>query len=164
MCPSQQHLSLYSWCLDWTTVSNAWVFYSRVDRYLKKPVHLPWHLAVRILWTFDNDLLEFYGNFPGTPINNPSYRFPGINGYGSCLYLNRTLNQSVTIATPPFLNMAFTSFSLSAWVNADSFQTGWWGCLDNAIFGQFDQNTPSRSLHIIVRNQRIYLGFYLDDT
>lgn len=35
---------------------------------------------------------------------------------------------------------------------------------DNAIFGQFDQNILDRSLHIIVRNRRIYFGFYGDDT
>ena len=122
-------------------------------------------LAVRILWTFDNNPLDFYGNFPGTPVNNPAYQTPGINGYGSCMYMNASANQSVTIPTPPFLNMADTSFSLSAWVIANSFRTVQVGyCRDNAIFGQFDQNTNDRSLHIIVRNRQIYFGFYNDDT
>ena len=122
------------------------------------------NLAVRILWTFDNNLLDFYGNFPGTPINNPSYSFPGINGYGSCLYLNISASQSVNVGTPPFLNMALTSFSLSAWVRANSFRTGSSNCGDNAIFGQFDQNSNDRSLHIVVRNQKSYFGFYGNDT
>ena len=37
-------------------------------------------------------------------------------------------------------------------------------CCDNAIFGQYDQTSTSRSLHIIVRNKKIYFGFYNDDT
>ena len=37
------------------------------------------------------------------------------------------------------------------------------GCTDNALFGQFQQNVLDHSLHIIVRNQRIYLGFFAVD-
>ena len=61
--------------------------------------------------------------------------------------------------------MAYTSFSLSAWVKANSFRSGYWICCqgDNAIFGQNDQQTTDRSLHIIVRAQSIYMGFYADD-
>jgi hypothetical protein len=60
--------------------------------------------------------------------------------------------------------MAYTSFSLLAWVNAASFHNKLNGSYsDNAIFGQFQSNTLDHSLHIIVRNQRIYLGFYADD-
>ena len=121
-------------------------------------------LAVRILWKFDNDLTDFYSNFPGVPIENPSYQSSGINGYGSCLYLNASRNQSVTIHSPPFLNMAYTSFSLVAWVKATTLRNGGLPTGDdNAIFGQYENNTQDRSLHIIVRQQRIYLGFYNDD-
>lgn len=113
----------------------------------------------------DNDLNDFYGNFPGVGVNNPTYSSPGINGYGSCLYLSASASQSVTIYSPPFLNMAYTSFSLVAWVKA----TSMWSTTDvapygdNAIFGQMDQNVQDRSLHIIARNRRIYFGFYNDD-
>lgn len=126
---------------------------------------MKFNIAVRILWTFDNDLEDFYGNFPGVSVNSPSYKHPGINGYGSCIYLNASAQQSVTVFTPPFLNMAYTSFSLSAWVKANSFRSGCGICCqgDNAIFGQHDQQTADRSLHIIVRTQSIYMGFYADD-
>jgi hypothetical protein len=72
------------------------------------------------------------------------------------------MSQSATINTPPFLNMAYTSFTLETWMYAQTL------CnsnpyTDNAVFGQFQQNTLDHSLHIIVRNQRIYLGFYSDD-
>jgi hypothetical protein len=36
-------------------------------------------------------------------------------------------------------------------------------CTDNAIFGQWDQNTLDRSLQITVRDQRIYFSFWSDD-
>ena len=118
---------------------------------------------MRILWRFDNDLADFYSNFPGVAIGNSVYKPNGINGYGSCLYLNASLRQSVTIYEPPFLNMAYTSFSLVAWVKPNTFRTASNPNGDNAIFGQFEQNTKDRSLHIIVRRQKIYLGFYSDD-
>ncbi len=72
----------------------------------------------------------------------------------------------MTIYSPPFLNMAYTSFSLVAWVYATSLHNkninG--SNTDNAIFGQFENNTLDHSLHIIVRNQKIYMGFFNDDT
>ena len=114
------------------------------------------------MWAFDNDYTDLYGNFPGVGVNSPTFVSPGINGYGTCLYLTRAQSQSVTIYSPPFLNMAWTSFSLVAWVKATSFTNGYME--DNAIFGQFDQNVQDRSLHIIVRTQLIYLGFYGDDS
>lgn len=119
---------------------------------------------MRIFWPFDNNLNDLYNNYPGVGSNNPSYSSPGIDGYGSCLYLNASASQSVTIVSPPFLNMAQTSFSLVTWVYATSFNNVASGSYsDNAIFGQFDNSTLDRSLHIIVRNQKIYLGFFSDD-
>ena len=119
-------------------------------------------LAVRIFWSFDNTLQDLYNNFNGVGTNNPTYLSPGYNGAGTCIWLNKTLNQSVTILSPPFLNMAYTSFTLQAWMNANTLCNGT-GCTDNAPFGQFQQNILDHSLHIIVRRQNIYLGFFSDD-
>jgi hypothetical protein len=106
-----------------------------------------------------------YNNYPGVGINNPTFVNPGITGYGACLYLNASASQSMTVYSPPFLNMAQTSFSLLAWVKATSFHNEFISgtYTDNAIFGQNQANTLDRSLHIIVRNQVIYLGFWSDD-
>jgi len=103
-----------------------------------------------------------YNNFNGVANNGPTYWSPGYNGAGSCLWLNRSMNQSVTINTPPFLNMAYTSFTLETWMYAQTLCNGT-TCTDNAVFGQFENNTLDHSLHIIVRSQRIYLGFFNDD-
>ena len=61
--------------------------------------------------------------------------------------------------------MAQTSFSLVAWVFATSLNNlaNNLSRSDSAIFGQFENNTLDRSLHIILRNQKIYLGFFSDD-
>ncbi|CAF4243708.1 unnamed protein product [Rotaria socialis] len=120
---------------------------------------------VRILWTFDNTLDDFYGIFPAVGSNGPTYKSPGINGYGSCLYLNASASQSIDVLSPPFLSMAYTSFSLSAWIKATTLNNAAVnGLSDNGIFGQYEQNSQDLSLHTIVRNQRLYFGFYGDDT
>ncbi|CAF4586217.1 unnamed protein product [Rotaria socialis] len=92
---------------------------------------------------WNNNLQHLYNNFPGVGINGPSYNSPDINGCDSCIYLNASTYQSINILTPPFLNMAYASFTLRAW---------------------FDQDTQDHFLHIGVRNQRIYIGFYNDNT
>ncbi len=117
---------------------------------------------MRIFWSFDSTLQDLYNNFNGIGTTGITYQSPGYNGAGSCLWLTRSLNQSVTITTPPFLNMAYTSFTLEVWIYAQTLCNNI-TCTDNAIFGQFQQNTQDQSLHIIVRNQRIYLGFFADD-
>ncbi|CAF3409239.1 unnamed protein product [Rotaria sp. Silwood2] len=94
--------------------------------------------------------------------NEPAFASPGYNGAGSCLLLSQLQQQSVTVNTPPFLNMSFTSFTVEVWIyantlyNNDSF-------MDNTIFGQFQQNTSDHSLYLTIRNQRIYFGFFDDD-
>jgi hypothetical protein len=118
-------------------------------------------LAVRIFWGFDNSLQDLYNNFNGVGTNGPTYTAPGYNGAGTCLSLSQSSYQSVTIATP-FLNMAYTSFTLEVWVYANTLRNSN-PYTDNAIFGQFQQNTTDKSLYIIIRNQRAYFGFCSDD-
>ncbi|CAM4770536.1 unnamed protein product [Rotaria magnacalcarata] len=115
----------------------------------------------RIFWSFDNTLQDLYNNFNGVGNNGPTYSSPGYNGAGACILLTRSSSQSVTIASP-FLNFAYTSFTLEVWMYANTLYNSN-PYTDNAIFGQFDQNVLDKSLHIIIRNQRIYLGFFSDD-
>jgi hypothetical protein len=116
------------------------------------------------LWAFDNNLDDLYNTYQGVGINGPSYGSPGITGYGTCLYLTAASSQSVTVSSPPFLNMAQTSFSLYAWIKAASFHNSNNGpYTDNAIFGQFQNNTQDHSFYITVRNQKTYFGFFSDD-
>ncbi|CAF0805088.1 unnamed protein product [Adineta steineri] len=117
---------------------------------------------LKAFWAFDGTLQDLYNNFNGIGRNGITYLSPGYNGAGSCLWLNRSMNQSVVINNPPFLNMSYTSLTLEVWIYAQTL------CnsnpyTDNSIFGQLDQGTQDRTLHFIIRNQRIYLGFFLDD-
>ena len=36
-------------------------------------------------------------------------------------------------------------------------------CTDNALLGQYQLNRTDQSFYLIIRNQRVYFGFYLDD-
>lgn len=119
-------------------------------------------LAVQIFWSFDQTFQDLYNNFNGVGTNSPTYLSPGYNGAGSCVWLSRSMNQLVTILSSPFLNMANTSFTLQAWMYAQTLCDGV-SCGDHALFGRYDQNVPDRSLHIIVRDQHIYFGFFQDD-
>jgi len=120
----------------------------------------------RILWPFDYSLQDLYNNFIAVGVNGPTYSSPGITGYGPCLYLTGASSQAAVVTTPPFLNMAYTSFSLLAWVYATTLHNTATGSpsSDSAIFGQCEQTVTDECLHITVRNQVIYLGFFGDDT
>ena len=131
------------------------------DLLIRLHIYLSEFLALRIFWGLDGTLQDLYNNFNGVGNNTPTYVSPGYNGAGSCLWLTRSSSQAVIINTPPFLNMAYTSFTLEVWMYAQTLCNS--TCSDNAIFGQFDNNTLDHSLHIIVRNQRIYFGLFNDD-
>ena len=144
--------------MDWIILSDTWVistYFNATDIFS--------HLAVRILWTFDNNLNDFYENYPGNGTNSPTYSSPGINGYGSCLYLNAANKQSITVNSPPFLNMAYTSFSWNGWIKPTTLHNSIATGFDSALFGQFHQNTIDYSFYITIREQKPYFGFYLDD-
>ena len=106
-----------------------------------------------------NDLCN---RFNAIGVNNPTYSLPGYNGAGACLQLNKTLRQSVTIASPPFLNMSYTSFTVEAWIYANTLSEGS-NSVESHIFVQFDENANDKILHCTIRNRRIYLGFYYND-
>jgi hypothetical protein len=112
------------------------------------------HLAVRIFWSFDNTLEDLYNNFNGIGINSPIYRSPGYNGAGACLYLNKTMQQSVTIFSPPFLNMTYASFTFQVWMYAQTLCNNT-DCDDNAIFGQYQQLIEDSTVTTLLELQYI---------
>ncbi|CAF3770483.1 unnamed protein product [Rotaria sp. Silwood1] len=104
---------------------------------------------------------DLYNNFNGVGVNGPTYGSPGYNGAGACLWLNQAASQSASINST-FVNMAYTSFTLEVWMYANTLHNNN-PYTDNAVFGQFQQNILDHSLYIVIRNQRIYFGFFADD-
>lgn len=112
----------------------------------------------RTYWSFDNTFQDLYNTYNGVASNAPTFSSPGFNGVGTCLSLSSSSAQSVNI-TSPFLNLTYTSFTFSVWIYAYTFNVGF----DSSILGQYELNTLDRALHLVVRNQRAYFGFFSDD-
>ena len=112
-----------------------------------------------IFWSFDNTLQDLYNIYNTVGTNGPTFSSPGYNGAGSCLQLSSSSAQSVSVASP-FLNLTYKSFSLEVWAYPTTMNNP---SSDNAIFGQYEQSSTSRGLHINIRSQRIYFGFFGDD-
>ena len=113
------------------------------------------------MWKFEENFLDAYGNFHGVPTNNPTFLSPGIDGGGTCLYLNGSARQSVTVLSPAFLQILNISFTITVWIRANSWRNGAFLVdSDNVIFAQHDQLAMSRSFHLILRNGLPYGGFY----
>lgn len=120
------------------------------------------HLAVRIFWSFDNTLHDLHNNFNGVGINSPIYSALSYNGAEACLWLDKTMQQSVTISSPPLLNMSYASFTFQVWMYADTLCNGT-GCRDNVILGQYQQDSRGHALQLVIRNQKAFFGFFDND-
>ncbi len=107
-------------------------------------------------WSFDNNTLDSLSNFNGEAINNATYETPGINGYGSALWVDQNKEQFVNVST--YRNLSYRSFTVEMWFYCLDLTGG-----DHGLFGQCDNASTDRSLHYIIRNYKLYLGFYGDD-
>ena len=111
-------------------------------------------------WSFDSIAIDLYGVYNGNMINGATYTPASANyfGYGRALSLNSSLNQSFQVTTP-FLNLAYTSFTIEAWIYSP---TGFAGA--SGIFGQCQCSTcANQCLYFIVQANRLYIGFTFND-
>lgn len=121
--------------------------------------------AVGILWTFDSNFTDSGGTFQGFPINRASLAYPSIDGNNFSLSLVGSLNQSVVIISPIFLDFSNRSFTITVWIKASTFREGnTFENSDNAIFGQHQYPNRSHSLHLVIRQRKVLFGFFADDT
>ncbi|CAF1533832.1 unnamed protein product [Adineta ricciae] len=109
------------------------------------------------LWKFDNNTFDSLSNLNGTAINSPSYIASGITGNGYALKLIRNNNQYVTIST--YKNFANVSFTVEMWIYPTSLSNN----IDYGLFSQYGSSTTDNSLHLIIRNNILLMGFYADD-
>ena len=68
------------------------------------------------------------------------------------------MNQFVSIAQP-FLPLFNRSWTFEAWIYLPNIPNGH----DNTILGQLASTTPDNYFHVMVRGQKLRLGFYSDD-
>ena len=98
-----------------------------------------------------------YGTYNGVLLNGATYSNTTYFGTGSCLQLNASTNQSMTVSSP-FLNLSYTGFTVEAWIYASTV-TG-----DNAIFSQCQcSSCQDQCLYLLIRNAKMYMSFTVDD-
>ena len=107
-------------------------------------------------WTFDNHASNpSSSNVSARFVNNASCTEPGIRGYGAALFLSASLNQHVIIDYK--FNLKHTSFTVTVWINyREDLQ-------DMGIVGQCEKSEKSTCLHLNIRDQKAYLGFFSND-
>ncbi|MCP4542733.1 MAG: hypothetical protein GY832_36890 [Chloroflexi bacterium] len=80
----------------------------------------------------------------GSGIFGTALRFDGVDDH-------------VSLIGADALNLREHSFTVAAWIKGDDFSSG-----DRPILGN-DQRQASKGLHLIVRNEKPYMGFYSND-
>ena len=86
----------------------------------------------------------------------PSSTIPYV-GQGQALALNASSSQSLQVTSPVF-NLAYTSFTIEAWIYASSVSG------DVGIFGQCQCGScANQCFFFIIRGGRLYAGFTLND-
>ena len=110
------------------------------------------------LWTFDSTFDDTSSTLNGVPINNASFSNSSITGHGFSLSLNASMSQSVSIAQP-FLPLVNRSWTFEAWIYLFNVTNR----TDHPIIGQCETKAKDRCLHVLVRDRKLYIGFYGDD-
>ena len=89
-------------------------------------------------------------------MTNVSYHMPGINGYGSAL--STDINEAQFVEIPTYRNLSYRSFTVEMWFYLTDLDYD-----DHGLFGQHEASATCQSLHLIVRNTQLRMGFYGDD-
>ena len=108
-------------------------------------------------WGLDNNAVDTISGLNGVGVNSPTYVTPGITGNGYALSLNRANTQYITIST--YKNLAYVSFTVEMWI----YPTVLTSADDYGLFSQRQSSATDYSLHYVIRNYQLYMGFYADD-
>ncbi|CAF1226781.1 unnamed protein product [Adineta ricciae] len=123
-----------------TDCSNGYVFFDGADS----------------VWPLEQNVTSNIRRLDGTLVNSPTYVTPGINN-GYALQFVTSSSQGVQI--PNYQNFAYTSFTVEMWIKPTTLSAGsTWG-----LFSQIESVTPHKLLHLCIRDQKLYMGFYFDD-
>ena len=110
------------------------------------------------LWTFDSTFQDLSATFNTVPQKSPNFSSNSITGYGSSLSLLWSLDQYLLIPNPQ-LKLYNQSWTFEAWI----YPTNVTGTTQYGIIGQCKNESNFTCLHLVIRRQRLYLGFYGDD-
>ena len=102
---------------------------------------------------------QFEGNGNDSSLANHPVTFSGAATYVAQAWAGQGYQQAGAVtATVPTPNLS-ASWTVESWINAPALAAG----TDYWVWGTCTSATLDNCLHLIVRNQRLYMGFYNDD-
>ena len=105
-------------------------------------------------WPFEgsfNDRMGIYNGY--SPTSLPSFA----TGYiGQAAFFNTSVPQTMFT---PFIPLTNVSFTVEAWIKPTAYPYS----SDHSIVGLCPSQTTNYCLHINIRNQKLYFGFYYND-
>jgi len=113
-----------------------------------------------VLYTFDNTPNDYYGNYPATPVNSPTYVSPGYNGRGSAIQLRKSSSQCLKISN--HMNFYKKSLTVEAWVYPLTIYTAS-PYADSIIYAQTNSSTLNQYMWMMLRNGKNYGAFFGND-
>ena len=115
-------------------------------------------MLVDYLWTFDSSFNDQSSTMNFSSINGAGYSTSTITGYGASLSLNASQSQYLWMSEP-FLNLVNTSWTFELWIYPQSIPS----TSNSPLIVQCQSSSTDRCLHLVIRNQKVYFGFYNDD-
>ena len=115
-----------------------------------------------VLYTFDDNSKDYFGNYDATPVNNPQYVSPGYDGRGSAIQLRQNLSQCLKISK--YMDFYQKSLTVEAWIYplniyipTDSSH------IDSIIYAQTNSSTLNQYMWMMLRNGKNYGAFFSND-
>ena len=105
-------------------------------------------------WPFDGSYLDNYGVYNGySSPNLPTF----VTGYiGQAASFNVSALEAMFA---PFVPLTSISFTVTAWIQPTAYPNP----SDHSILGLCPSQTTNYCLHLNIRNQKLYFGFYYND-
>ena len=116
-------------------------------------------MLVDYLWTFDSSFNDQSSTMNFSSINGAGYSTSTITGYGASLSLNASQSQYLWMSEP-FLNLLNTSWTFELWIYPQTIPS----VSDSPLIVQCQLPSMDQCLHLIIRYQKVFFGFYSDDT
>ena len=115
-----------------------------------------------VLYKFDNNSKDYFGNYDATPVNNPQYVSPGYDGRGSAIRLRQNLSQCLNISK--YMNFYQRSLTVEAWIYPlNIYIHSGSGYIDSIIYAQTNSSTLNQYMWMMLRNGRNYGAFFGND-